>query len=206
MKGISDLLTLFFQSAQSVPSYAAYRHLVGFVFSFKSWDKCFCYKQLERHLDKSLIMPTLNQSEMDWKPGRQQVHLNSEGSVNPSLATTSTASTAFQLPQRETPIGKPRAPQCKYCFWFSHKQKTVTENTVVIHSLPKQTQISYLRNSRFLGPSIKITCLKLKLSSQSSEITDYKFLLYPFSPPCGNHSVQWNELGCPVKNSAQPDN
>lgn len=32
MKGISDLLTLFFQSAQSVPSYAAGRRLVGFVF------------------------------------------------------------------------------------------------------------------------------------------------------------------------------
>lgn len=28
---------------------------------FFIWDKCFCYKQLERHLDKSLIMPTLNQ-------------------------------------------------------------------------------------------------------------------------------------------------
>lgn len=96
---------------------------------------------------------------------------------DPHLGLYSIASTAFQLPQGETPIGKSRAPQCKYCFWFSHKHKTVTENTVVIHSFPKQTQISYLRNSRFLGPSTKITCLKLKLSSQSSEITDYKFLL-----------------------------
>lgn len=37
----SQICWVFFQSAQSVPSYAACRHLFGFVFSFKSWDKCF---------------------------------------------------------------------------------------------------------------------------------------------------------------------
>lgn len=147
MRGIPALLTLFFQSAQSVSSYAACRGLVGFgfvwVFSFpfKSWDKCFYYIQLERHLNQWFLMPTLS-----W------AGLQTGEAVPPAPSTLkyrrlcdpffgSTASTAPQLPQWETPIGKSRAPQCKYCFWFTHKEKTVTdtENTVVIHSFPKQT-------------------------------------------------------------------
>ena len=90
----------------------------------------------------------------------------------------SIVSTAFQLPRWETPAGKSRAPPCKHHCWFTHKQKTVTdtENAVVIHALPKQTQTFTLRNGRFFGVSIKITCLKLMSIHKSSEITDFKFL------------------------------
>lgn len=147
MRGIPALLTLF-QSAQSASSYAACRGLVGFgfgclgfFFPFKSWAKCFYYIQLERHLNQWFLMPTLS-----W------AGLQTGEAVPPAPSTLkyrrlcdpffgSTASTALQLPQWETPVGKSRAPQSKYCFWFTHKEKTVTdtENTVVIHSFPKQT-------------------------------------------------------------------
>lgn len=139
---------------------------------------------------------------MDCKRGRQQVppatvHLKFRRLCDPSFRHYQHCQQS--LSATTTCTGKSRAPPCKYYFWFSHKQKTVTENTVVIHSFPKQTQISYLRNSRFSGPSIKITCLKLKLSSQNSEITDYKFLLYPFSPPCGKPFCTTKGISVPCK-------
>lgn len=114
-------------------------------FSFKSWAKCFYYIQLERHLDQSFITPTFNQDGLQTgeaiPPAPSKLKFRRLYDLFFGRCCGSTASTAFQLPQWETPIGKSRAPQCKYCFLFTHKQKTVTdtENTVMLHSFPKQT-------------------------------------------------------------------
>lgn len=114
-------------------------------FSFKSWAKCFYYIQLERHLDQSFITPTFNQDGLQTgeaiPPAPSTLKFRRVYDLFFGRCCGSTASTAFQLPQWETPIGKSRAPQCKYCFLFTHKQKIVTdtENTVVLHSFPKQT-------------------------------------------------------------------
>lgn len=110
----------------------------------------------------------------------------------------------------ETLTGKARAPQCKYCFWFAQKTVADTENIVVIHSFPKQMWISYLRNSRFLGPSIKIT-LEIEVEVKQPKLRNYKpqvcpLALFFFSLFVGNQSVQWMKTGSYVKTSTWPDN
>lgn len=80
----------------------------------------------------------------------------------------------------ETLTGKARAPQCKYCFWFTQKTVADTENTAVIHSFPRQTWTSYLRNSRFLGLSIKIT-LELEVEVKQPKLRNYRPQVCPLA-------------------------